>query len=182
MSKFQVFPVMQLFFLNLLHSCDTAGNTDPRCRAFCIVHDSEQARWRENSRTHLIGLQNGMPQRHLGTWVRRNNIVSPSKVKGCEKRRAKKLVIRHEMFKRREPVCYTVAHVHRIQRCLQTWAEGAHSRRVQIARTARFKLDHARLGSSARGLDWVPSLGKDLGVASRFPGGIKSFLVTSPYL
>ena len=79
------------------------------------------------------------------------------------------------MFKRREPACYAVAHVHRIQRCLQTWAEGAHSRRVQIARTARFKLDHAPF--RFLGLDRVPSLGKDLGVASRFPGGIKSFLV-----
>ena len=101
--------------------------------------------------------------------------TSESKVKGCEKRHAKKLVIRHEMFKCREPVCYAVAHVHRIQRCLQTWAEGAHSRRVQIARTARFKPDHAPF--RFLGLDRVPSLGKDLGVASRFPGGIKSFLV-----
>ena len=130
-----------------------------------------------SAKASIIGLQNGMPRRHLGTWVRRNNIVSPSKVKGCEKRPgcAKKLVIRHEMFKRREPVCYAVAHVHRIQRCLQIWAEGAHSRRVQIARTARFKLDHAPF--RFLGLDRVPSLGKDLGVASRFPGGIKSFLV-----
>ena len=34
-----------------------------------------------------------------------------------------------------------------------------------------------RKNSRFLGLDRVPSLGKDLGVASRFPGGIKSFLV-----
>jgi len=45
--------VMQLFFLSLLHSCDTAGNTDPRSRAFYIVQDSERARKKENSRMHL---------------------------------------------------------------------------------------------------------------------------------